>query len=132
MTERRFTKLSTKILKGKSEGSPVYTAGSKVRLLGLPVTPDGSIALSGKSLTFMGMFPSASQFTVLDYDGDPLKISVRGVSIAHVDNYLDAAPVMLPVRNPELFEGITMIIPVSNVVEAEDRVIDIYIEPLNP
>jgi hypothetical protein len=132
MAYRKFAKTTTVIGKNSQEGKPVYTGGAKVRFIGLPVNMDGSSALNGTALTFRGMFEGAPMFQVLDYSGSPLQIATRGVSVAHIDNYLDAAPILLPVKAPELFEGITVIIPVSNQIERDDRAIDIYFEPSNP
>jgi hypothetical protein len=128
---KEFSKITVMVQKGQSEGGPVYTGGAKVRFVGLPVNPDGSIALNGSNLTFKGMFGNGSQFVVLDYNGAPFQISTRGQSVAKIPSSLDAAPCLLPIRDGAIFEGIQAIIPVSNRPESEDRAIDIYFEASN-
>ena len=59
-------------------------------------------------------------FIILDYSGPPFQISTKGVSVAKIPGYLDAAPAMIPIRNPEIFEGIATITPISNVIESEN------------
>lgn len=126
----QLTKYSVTVRKGKLEGegaAPVY--GGKLRFIGLPVNPDGTPALSSQSISFHGCFGGDAWFRVMDYNGQMVKISTRAdANPAHIPNYLDAAPIMLPIRDPNLFDGLYFLIPVLERAESEDRTLDLYCE----
>ncbi len=126
----QLTKYSVTVRKGKLEGdraTPVY--GGKLRFIGLPVNSDGTPALSGQSISFHGCFGGDAWFRVMDYNGRVVKIATRAeANPAHIPNYLAAAPIMLPIQDPSLFEGINFLIPVLDRAEEEDKTLDLYCE----
>jgi len=124
-----FTKMSSKFAKGETTGTPVFTGGRRVRFIGLPVTPEGKVVVNGY-IGFQGAFESASAFfTVNDYNGAALQIQTKATQlVGHVPNSLGAHKAVLPIRTPELFEGIPMLIPVLLISQAEEITIDFYLE----
>lgn len=128
MSETKFYKQDMVIPKGEKEGRPVYTKGSKIRFLGLPTNPNGSIALTGSVFGFEGSFDGKSFFTINDYRGIPLSALPKAKQLVIPQNGLKPAPAILPIEQASLFEGIQMVRIVSNLAEAEDRTIEIYKE----
>lgn len=124
----KLAKVTSVIKKGETEGSPVYTRGGKIRFVGFPTTPTGSIALTGKVINFEGSYDGKAFFSLLDYRGIPVYILPKGAQGVIPANGLAPAPVNLPVQDAILFEGIQFIRPVANLAEAEERRIDFYYE----
>lgn len=126
---KKLSKTSTLVAKGMLEGKPVFTGGSAVRFVGLPTTPEGAVNLSSQYIVFKAGFGGDAWFYVLDYSGKVLQVSTRvAQNVPHIPSGLAAAPSLLPVREPGLFEGIQVLIPVLNQVEDEEKSIDIYFE----
>jgi len=124
-----LSKQSTTIEKGKTEAAPIYTMGGKVRFIGLPCRPDGSVNLVSQWITFRGCFGGDAWFNVLDYTGKVLRVSTRvDQNLAHIANYLDAAKAMLPIDGSQ-FQGVQFIIPVLERAEDENKALDFYWEP---
>jgi hypothetical protein len=124
-----LSKQSTTIEKGKTEAGPIYTMGGKVRFIGLPCKPDGSVDLVSQWITFRGCFGGDVWFNVLDYSGKALRISTRvDQNIAHIPNYLDVGRAMLPIDGRQ-FQGVQFIIPVLDRAEDSAKALDLYWEP---
>ncbi len=118
---------STTIKKGELDADPVYTEGRALKYIALPVDPTGKVSLASGSITFKGAFGNDPFFNVLDYTGKVLRISTRvDPSVPHIPNYLDAAPALVPVQNPSLFEGIMVLIPILDRAEMEDKQLILY------
>ncbi len=123
-----LTKQSTIVKKGRMDGNPVYTGGRVVKFIALPVDPSGKVSLTSSTISFKGCFGGDAFFNVLDSTGRVLKVTTRvDPSAPHMDNYLDAAPILLPIQNPSLFEGIQVLIPILERVEAENKEIIFYL-----
>jgi hypothetical protein len=119
---------STTIKKGELDGKPVFTGGKVVKYIALPVDPSGKVSLSSRLITFKGCFGGDPFFNLLDYSGEVLMISTRvNPSVPHIDNYQDAAPILLPIKNPDLFSGIQVIIPILDRAETEDKELILYL-----
>ena len=130
MAYTQFTQYKSTFEKAKNEGSLVYIGGKRIRLIGFPVNADGSVSLKGKTLTFKGMLPNSDQFQVLDYDGTPLRFTIPSAGFSKIPNFIHPSPVMLPVKNPELFEGVSAIIPMVDSVQVENIQIEIHTDPI--
>jgi hypothetical protein len=123
----QLIKITTTIKKGELDARPVYTEGKALKFIALPVDPLGKVALTSGSISFKGCFGNDPFFNVLDYTGKVVKISTRvDPSIPHIPNYLDAAPALLPIQDPGLFEGIQVLVPILDRAETEDRDIILY------
>ena len=127
----QLTKFSVTIRKGKLEGeSPAASYGGKLRYIALPTNEDGTTALLSQTIGFHGCLGGDAWFNVLDFNGQPVKISTRAApNVAHIPNYLAQAPNMVPVKDPSQFEGIMFLIPVLDRAEEEDKTLDLYCEP---
>jgi hypothetical protein len=123
----QFERQTTEVRKGQQDGRPVYTGGKALKFIALPVDPTGKVSLASGSISFKGAFGNDAFFNVLDYAGKSFRISTRvDPSIPHIPNYLDAAPVLLPIQNPSLFSGIQVLIPILELAEAEDKELVLY------
>jgi hypothetical protein len=126
---KNLSKTSTVVAKGKQEGKPVFTGGAAIRFVGLPVGPDGAVNLASQSIIFKGCFGGDAWFYLLDYTGKFLQVSTQVTrNVPHIPGYLDAAPSLLPVKDPGLFEGIQVVIPILSQVEDGEKSLDIYFE----
>jgi hypothetical protein len=126
---KRLIKTSTVVVKGQQEAKPVFTGGTAIRFIGLPVTPAGNVNLSSGFIWFKGCFKGDAWFYLLDYSGKLLQVSTQVArNVPHIPNYLDAAPSLLPIKDPGLFEGIQVVIPILNQIEDEDKSFDLYYE----
>lgn len=125
--EKKYFRQSQIIPKNDSLSKPFYTAGASIHFLILPTYPEtGIVSLEGTELTVEGSFDGSLWFSVNDFNGAPLRISTRvAQTVGHIPSGLDAAPAVLPIRQPELFTGIQMVAFRSNRIESEDRRIDI-------
>jgi hypothetical protein len=123
-----FYKKTSLIPKGETEGRPIPTRGARIRALGLPVKPNGSGSLTGTMLSFEGSYDGMNFFTINDFSGQPFEVTARAVQKVIPANSLKTFPAILPLQNSYLFEGIQIVRPRSNQVEAEDRIIEFYQE----
>jgi hypothetical protein len=123
----KFIKVTSVIRKGEKEGLPVYTHGQTVKVLGLPTGKTGAIALNGSSLSFEGSYDGTAFSTVNDFAGKQLVIPAKADQRVIPQNGLVPAPAQLPIREPVLFDGLLVVRPVSDVIQTEDRTIDIYL-----
>lgn len=126
-----FHKQTLVIPANKSEAaSAAFSGGARLRFIGLPTNPDGTLAIQGKHMTFKGSMTGLDGwFSVLDYQGSPIAIPlVAAQDIRHVQNGLDASDAMLPINQRELFAGIQMLIPVVDRLQKEDRKITLFFE----
>lgn len=124
----KFLKVSTTIPQGKSEGNPIPCGGRQLRVIGVPVDEAGRVALEGSAISFLGCFDISPFFVVREPGGQPLQVKTM-VSVpnpAHIPNFLPAEKVILPVANPSWFEGFVALIPVTDLVQSEDRTLDFY------
>jgi hypothetical protein len=125
----QLQKFVSVIPKGKSDGIPAYTRGGAVRAIGLPTNRDGSIALTGRTITFAGSLDGSAWFTVCDYAGAPVQVQARAVQQVIPAGSMGAtAPAFLPIQQSRLFEGLQMVMPIVNAVEPEQRSLVLYFE----
>jgi hypothetical protein len=127
MTATKLYKYQSTVEKGKRDGTPVFTDGVPIKFIGLP-TENGRVALDGDVLTFSATIEGNNWHTVLGYDGLPLtiKIQVAQLETPTPNLGIKGYDALLPVRNSELFAGLTTIIPHLNRDQAEPRVINLY------
>jgi hypothetical protein len=119
---------STVVKKGRPDANPVYTGGKAIKFIALPVDRSGKVSLASSWISFKGCLGNDAFFSVLDTTGKVLKISTRiDPSIPHIDNYLSAAPALLPILDPHLFEGIQVVVPILERAETEDKELIFYI-----
>jgi hypothetical protein len=128
----QFYKTVVRIPKGSKESEPLYLGGSRIRALGLPIDKTGIVVLSGSFLSIYGTYDGFSWFSINDVTGKTFMVSTRvQQNYIAAPSALEAAPAILPLSlpNAELFLGIQTIILVSNIAEAEDRLINVFYEP---
>jgi hypothetical protein len=124
-----YNKQSTTIEKGMVDGKPFHTMGGRIKFIGLPCKPDGSVNLVSQYLTFRGCLGGDSWFNILDYSGRVLRISTRvDANVAHIANYLDVSKAMLPIDGSQ-FEGVQFIIPVLERNENEAKTLEFWCAP---
>jgi hypothetical protein len=116
-------KMKSKIVASSAEGAAVYSNGAGVIFVGIPK------GMVGNSLTFLGSFDGFAFFPVLDYSGQPVRISTRIPQPApDPDVFSDASAAIFPIAQPALFRGMQMIRPVSSSLENSESSIEFYFE----
>ena len=129
-----FTKKTTVIPAGKHESQSVIVNSNRLRLVGLPMAPDGKLALDGNSISFKASTDGVSWFTVLDYSGSVFSIpdleilnqANRYTSL--LQNPIKTEMAAWPIKEPILFDGFLLLEIVSNAEEKEARQVDLYFE----
>ena len=129
---KRFYKMTSTVPKGERYGNPIFTEGKSLRMIGIPVNADGSIALKSTWISFSGSFEGGAFFTVNNFEGNPFTIRIKATQ-RHIPppSYLDISPAILPVENGVLFQGIQMLMPIFDIPEEKDLTIDFYLDLVN-
>lgn len=128
MTGKNFAKQTTTIGRGKKESSPIYTRGGQVRYFGVPVNQNGSSALVGYEFSLRGSFDGSGWFSLCDFEGKPVRITLRANQKVLPQNGQAVHPAILPIQAAVFTEGIQFIQLVGNAPEVEDQQIDVYFE----
>lgn len=116
--------MKSKIEANSASGEAIYTYGAGILFVGIP---KGMIS---SQISFLGSFDGFAFFPILDYSGQPVKISTKIQQPAPNPGTLITAPLaILPIAQPALFRGILMIQPVSSSIENADASIEFYFEP---
>lgn len=127
-----FNKQVSVIKKSEREGRPLYTNGARVRGIGFPTDKAGRIILGAGTVSFEASIDGSHWFTMNDFSGAPVRLVVKAAqNVIPPAGSLATSPAFLPIRDPQLFEGMVMIRPILDRDAVEDVQLEIYQELSN-